>query len=48
MNVACHDLGPQQLKNIVQPNRVYRIEVDEPLGNPQRIEKRFVTSVGKD
>jgi adenylate cyclase len=32
-NIACQDFGTHQLKNIAQPVRVYRIELDEPLRN---------------
>lgn len=38
-NVACQDFGTHQLKNIAYAERVYRIELDEALRNPLRIEK---------
>ena len=40
MNVVCQDLGTHQLKNIAQPVRVYRIELNEALRNsPRSMEK---------
>ena len=39
INVTCRDLGAHQLKNIAQPVRVYRIELDETFWNSLRIEK---------
>src|SRR5215475_449797 len=39
MNVVCQDLGLHQLKNITQPVRAYRVNLNEPFPDSPHIEK---------